>query len=97
MTMHGSDAYAGQTPLTVKLPRNANNRIRIELEGYEPYEIVTTKGFNPATLGNILIGGATGMLIDLATGGIYMNDQPGICQCQSQKNKGRQHHRDAGD
>ena len=63
--------YAGQTPLTVKLPRNANNRIKIELEGYEPYEITTTKGFNPATLGNILIGGAIGMLIDLATGGIY--------------------------
>jgi len=65
-----NDQYKGETPLTVRLRRNKNNVVRIELDGYEPYEIVTKKGFNAVSLGNIMIGGAVGMLVDLATGGI---------------------------
>jgi len=66
-----NDQYKGETPLTVRLRRNKNNVVRIELDGYEPYEIVTKKGFNAVSLGNIMIGGAVGMLVDLATGGIF--------------------------
>ncbi len=38
---------------------------------YEPYETTTGKGFNPATIGNALIGGIVGVLVDLASGGIH--------------------------
>lgn len=75
VTINGE--FAGETPLTAKLRRYKNNLIQIELDGYEPYEMITKRRFNPISLGNLIIGGGVGMIIDLTSGGIY-NIDPSI-------------------
>lgn len=55
---------------------------------YEPYEILTRKGFNFVSLGNILIGGAVGMLIDYITGGFFtVNPDPINVKMEIQEDK----------
>lgn len=61
----------GKTPLATKVSRNRNHEIRIALEGYDEESRVTYQGYNYVTLGNILVGGIIGMVVDLATGAGY--------------------------
>ncbi|WP_303918031.1 PEGA domain-containing protein [Draconibacterium sediminis] len=61
----------GKTPVTKNLKRNQEYTVLIELEGYLPYETLLTKEFNAWYLGNILIGGLIGLIIDPITGAIY--------------------------
>lgn len=60
----------GVTPVTVPLKRSGSGRIRIELEGYEPVFVTQDKVFNGWFLGNILIGGLIGIIIDVATSNV---------------------------
>lgn len=60
----------GVTPVTVPLKRSGSSRIRIELEGYEPVFVTQDKVFNGWFLGNILIGGLIGIIIDVATSNV---------------------------
>jgi hypothetical protein len=48
----------GHTPLNLKLRRNKNYVIRIEKQGYKPYEIRVTKDVSPAVIIISLLGGA---------------------------------------
>lgn len=61
----------GKTPAFVDLKRGDNHIIKIELTGYEPYEITTTKSLSGWVLGNILFGGLIGLAVDAISGGIY--------------------------
>ena len=71
----------GTTPTSVSLNRNANMpgvtsgqkqyEVKIELEGYHPYEIKVKREFNSWFLGNIILGGLVGIVIDAATGSMY--------------------------
>lgn len=71
----------GNTPTSVKLKRNANMPgqvagqkqydVKIELEGYHPYELKVKREFNGWFIGNILIGGLIGVIVDAATGSMY--------------------------
>ncbi|MEX1012085.1 MAG: PEGA domain-containing protein [Waddliaceae bacterium] len=63
--------YVGNTPLIQHLTRKHTHWIRIELEGFQPYETVLTRKFNKWVLGNILIGGVIGVAIDIGTGAVY--------------------------
>jgi hypothetical protein len=62
----------GKTPLVVDCKRKDSHKIRIELAGYEPYEInleTTTSGW---FLGNIIFfGGPVGFGVDSISGGEY--------------------------
>ena len=61
----------GYTPLTVELSRKDNHVIRIELEGYSPYEITLTRKVSGWVAGNIIFGGIIGLAIDAITGSMY--------------------------
>ena len=60
----------GKTPIAVDLKRNAYHTVLIEMPGYEPYRLETTKGVNPWVLGDILIFALPpiGFVVDFATG-----------------------------
>jgi hypothetical protein len=64
-------ARIGQTPLTVKLKRAHNHKIRISLEGYMPYEADLNRRLDGWIFGNILIGGVIGIGIDALSGSMF--------------------------
>lgn len=61
----------GVTPMVKLLKRNQIHILKLELEGYKNYETVLERKFNAWYLGNILIGGIIGLIIDPITGAIY--------------------------
>lgn len=61
----------GITPIALKLSRKDKHVIKIQLEGYKPYEVVLVRKINGWVLGNILIGGLIGLAVDAITGAIY--------------------------
>lgn len=63
--------FVGQTPLTVQLKRNENHFIHIELEGFQPYEIICTRQLSGWVFGNVIFGGVIGLCVDAVSGGIY--------------------------
>ena len=66
-----NNQYVGKTPITIDLKRNCNHHIRIDLDGYHPYEIVCTNQMSGWVFGNIIFGGIIGLAVDAITGGIY--------------------------
>lgn len=63
--------YFGQTPMIVKLSRKDNHFLKIQLDGYMPYEATFTRQMSGWVFGNIFIGGIIGVAVDAITGGIY--------------------------
>lgn len=63
----------GVTPVSAKLRRKENHRIVVQLEGYQPYEVVLTRQTSAWVFGNILfgIGAPVGLAIDAISGGMY--------------------------
>ncbi len=61
----------GQTPMTVKLARDNNHTLKLELDGYEPKVIMVTRKTSGWFIGNCLFGGLIGMGIDALSGGMY--------------------------
>ena len=64
----------GMTPKTVDIKKNEAKsfKVRIELDGYEPYETVLTRKTSGWIAGNILLGGLIGLAVDFGTGGAYV-------------------------
>jgi hypothetical protein len=69
----------------IKLARKSEHSVMLKLEGYQTYQTKLTKKFNAWFLGNILIGGLIGIIIDPITGAIY-NLSPE--EINAQMNKG---------
>jgi hypothetical protein len=61
----------GTTPVNIKLKRTDAHTIRLELEGYQPYETTLTKSVSGWVWGNIVFGGLIGLGVDAVTGGLY--------------------------
>ena len=71
----------GTTPITLPLYRKGRTNsdtthkmeynVKIELEGYYPYEIKIKRTVDEWVLGNLIIGGLIGIFIDCATGSMY--------------------------
>lgn len=61
----------GRTPVSCSLKRNETHWVRIELEGFQPYEVCLSQRISGWVFGNILIGGPIGFVIDAVTGSIY--------------------------
>lgn len=79
------EVEVGKTPLEMKLARNSEHAVMIKLDGYQTYQTRLTKKFNAWYLGNILIGGIIGLVIDPITGAMF-NLSPD--QIYTQLNKG---------
>lgn len=65
------EVEVGKTPFELKLARNSEHAVMLKLEGYQTYQTKLTKKFNAWYLGNILIGGIIGLVIDPITGAMY--------------------------
>ena len=63
--------YVGNTPLIVNMTRCDNHVIRIELDGYQSYEIILSKQLSGWVFGNIVFGGVIGLAVDAISGAIY--------------------------
>jgi hypothetical protein len=59
------------TPAIIRLSRKDNHIVRIELDGYMPYEATLTRGVSGWVWGNIVIGGLVGLAVDAISGGLY--------------------------
>lgn len=64
--------YVGNTPLIVEMSRKDNHIVRIELDGYQPYEAAFSRQVSGWVFGNIVFGGFIGLAVDAVTGGLYM-------------------------
>lgn len=60
----------GVTPVTTRVSRWGFHRVRIELAGYEPYEVRLEKRYNSNASGNVVIGGVW-IVVDAVTGAIF--------------------------
>jgi hypothetical protein len=61
----------GTTPVVLELARKENHIVRIELDGYQPFEATLTKKVSGWVWGNIVFGGIIGLAVDAMTGGLY--------------------------
>lgn len=61
----------GTTPAMVKLPSKSVHVIKVELDGYLPFEATVTKKLSGWVWGNIVFGGVIGLAVDAATGSLY--------------------------
>ena len=84
-TIFIDEVEVGKTPFEIKLARKSEHSVMLKLDGYQTYETKLTKKFNGWYIGNILIGGIIGLIIDPITGAMY-NLSPD--QVNAQMNKG---------
>lgn len=63
--------YMGATPLVVSMTRYDNHIVRIELDGYQPYEATFTRQVSGWVFGNVIFGGVIGLAVDALSGGLY--------------------------
>lgn len=61
----------GMTPVVAHLRRKDNHVIKIEMDGYQPFEMPTTRKVSGWVWGNIVFGGLIGLAVDAITGGLY--------------------------
>lgn len=87
----GSEVYSGTTPAAVSLKSGSSffNRekytLKFTMPGYETKTTMLEADLNGWYFGNLLIGGALGMLIiDPATGAMYRIDQKAVSVAMSQ-------------
>ena len=66
-TIFIDEVEVGKTPFEMKLARKSEHHVMIKLEGYQTYQTTLTKKFNGWFVGNILIGGLIGIIIDPIT------------------------------
>src|SRR5437764_13755386 len=65
------EQFIGKTPLITKLTRRDHHFVRIQLDGYLPYEASFTRKVDVWIAGNIIFGGLIGLCIDAASGSMY--------------------------
>ena len=64
--------YSGNTPVIIDMSRKDNHIVRIELDGYQPYEATFSRQLSGWVFGNIVFGGVIGLAVDAISGGLYM-------------------------
>lgn len=62
---------SGRTPVIAKISRKDNHFIRIEMDGYQPYEATLTRKVSGWVWGNIVFGGLIGLAVDAIDGALY--------------------------
>lgn len=61
----------GTTPTIVDLKRGDNHIVKIELDGYAPFETTLIKRVSGWVWGNLVFGGLIGLAVDAISGGLY--------------------------
>lgn len=61
----------GTTPQTINIERGSNHIVKLELDGYDPYETQLTRKISTWFWFNILNGIVPGMVIDMFSGAMY--------------------------
>lgn len=61
----------GNTPMIIDLKRKDSHMVKIELDGYHPYETTLTRTTSGWVWGNIIFGGLIGLAVDASAGGMY--------------------------
>lgn len=61
----------GTTPAVLRLPRKDAHLVRLELDGYAPYEMQLQKKMSGWVWGNLAFGGIVGVIVDGSTGAMY--------------------------
>lgn len=74
----------GKTPIVTKLSRKDNHIVRLELDGYQPYETTLSRSVSGWIWGNIVFGGIPGLAVDAISGGLYKL-KPDQIQAELQK------------
>lgn len=62
---------SGTTPMLANLVRKKRHTIQVSRQGYETVTRATARGFNWWYLGNLILGGVIGLIVDPITGAIY--------------------------
>ena len=62
---------SGNTPVVAKLTRKDNHFVRVELTGYQPFDMTLTRSVSGWVWGNIVFGGLIGLAIDAIDGAFY--------------------------
>jgi hypothetical protein len=65
---HGSPVFEGTTPANCRLSRSNAYDVVVTMPGYREETIHIDKTFSFVFLGNLLLGGVPGMIVDLITG-----------------------------
>jgi hypothetical protein len=66
------------TPATVNLRRKSSHRVRIELDGYQPYDMQINRRVSAWWVGSFVLTGGLGVVVDLLSGALYAL-QPKTC------------------
>ena len=61
----------GTTPTVLRLERRSAHTVRLEMQGYAPYEMQLEKKLSGWVWGNIAFGGVVGVIVDGTTGAMY--------------------------
>lgn len=61
----------GITPVNAELKRGEQHLVRIEMDGFLPFEIYLNRKASGWVWGNIALGGLIGLAVDAITGGLY--------------------------
>ena len=61
----------GTTPFLARLIRKNNHLVKIDLPGYDTYQIMIKRKLDAWILGNVIFGGIIGIAVDAATGSMY--------------------------
>ena len=61
----------GTTPVVLDLKRKDRHVIKVEADGYQPYEMALTRSVSGWEWGNLVFGGVVGLAVDAITGGMY--------------------------
>jgi hypothetical protein len=67
------------------MTRRDNHIVTIDLEGYQPYEVVFSRQLSGWVFGNVIFGGVIGLAVDAISGGIYRLT-PEQIQCEMRSN-----------
>jgi hypothetical protein len=62
---------AGKTPFVANLKRKDKHVVRIEMPGYQPFEMPIVRATSGWVWGNLVFGALPGLAIDAITGGLY--------------------------
>jgi len=61
----------GTTPAVVRLTRQESHLLRLDLDGYQPFEMPLERKTSGWVWGNVVFGGVIGVVVDASTGAMY--------------------------
>lgn len=61
----------GTTPAVLRLARKETHTVRLDLDGYAPFEMQLDRKMSGWVWGNIAFGGIVGVIVDGSTGAMY--------------------------